>query len=404
MSTPDTAGFRILGLTVRPQRLIRGGPPLWAWLGALLTIYVLSAWAWRHQWPTTEGLAVTAMRDAFAWGFYIQNFVYLVGLSAGGLIIYSSVVLFGAKEFAPLQKLAVLQAGVCVLLAMLFILPDLGNPQRVWWFFVTPNLRSIFVFDAMVLTLYLLLCAFDLWALLSGWAHKGQRELILTLVSLATAVGVHSITAWVLGFVRGRDLWHTALMAPLFISSAVASGLGLLIVLAAALRRVQGWRLKDSMFERLGFLLLIVVLIDLFFMGSELLTTYWPSSRIHEHSERMDLLLDGQYAPLLFVQLVVGGAVPALLLFVPRWRARTPVVVLAAVLVAIGVFAKRAVLLVMGFGFSPLGSRGDYLPSLFEVVVSAGVYAMGALIITVLLLVLDLSPTAEVPAHDASIG
>ena len=67
-------------------------------------------------WGTalTNGGAVMAMRDNYPWGLWFTNYMYYVGLSAGGLVVYASVHLFGAEQFRPLSRLAVLQAGVLV--------------------------------------------------------------------------------------------------------------------------------------------------------------------------------------------------------------------------------------------------------------------------------------------------
>lgn len=379
---------RVLGVPIRFGRLRTAGGPFWIWVVGLCALALAGLWAWRHQWPDADGLVTTGMRDVFLWGLYIQNFIFLVGLSAGGLIVYSSVVLFGAEQFRPLERVAVLQAGVCVLLAMLFVMPDLGNPQRAYWFLKTPNFRSIFVFDFMVLTTYLMLCGIDLWALLSG-RMKGRVEFALTVISLPTAIGVHSITAWVLGLVKGRELWHTALMAPLFISSAVSSGLAMLILIAWTLRRVGQLRLPDETLAGLGRLLSVVIVVDLFFMGAELLAVYWPASREPGHAARMDLLTSGRYAPFLLGSIVGGGMIPFALLVSPAARSGGPLLLVASAMVFGGIFVKRAALLVMGFAYSPLGVRGDYWPTLIEWGVTGAVWAVGTLVFTFAVLLLD---------------
>ena len=69
-----------------------------------------------------------AMRDNYPWGLWFTNYMYFVGLSAGGLVVYASVHLFGAEQFAPLSRLAVLQAGVLVMMALLGIVTDMERP------------------------------------------------------------------------------------------------------------------------------------------------------------------------------------------------------------------------------------------------------------------------------------
>ncbi len=75
-----------------------------------------------------NGGSVMAMRDTYPWGLWFTNYMYYIGLSAGGLVVYASVHLFGAKQFAPLSRLAVLQAGVLVMMALLGIVTDMERP------------------------------------------------------------------------------------------------------------------------------------------------------------------------------------------------------------------------------------------------------------------------------------
>lgn len=373
--------IKIAGIEVRLSELGKASPLFWGWTLSLLILTALGGYAWYIQLKT--GLVVTGMRDIFAWGFYIQNFIFFVGLAAGGLIIYSAVNLFGAVQFKPVSKLSVLQAGVCVLLAMLFILPDLGNPKNIYHFLLTPNFRSIFVFDAMILSIYFLLCLIDLYMLLSG-REEGKLMLALTVISLPAAIGIHSITAWVLGLVKARELWHTALMAPLFISSALVSGLGLLILMLLLIRKYGGerFKFKDEMFYSMAALLAVIILVDLFFLLSEIITTFWPASAMPGHVERFALLTSGKYSAIFIPEILAFGLLPFALLAIPTTRKSMPVVALCSVLVVIGIFSKRFVLLAMGLAVSPLGVLAPYTPTLIELSITAGIWSIGMLVVT----------------------
>jgi molybdopterin-containing oxidoreductase family membrane subunit len=379
--------FEILGVEFRVNELRNAGLRYWCFVLALLIIIAVGGYAYYLQW--INGLIITGMRDIFTWGFYIQNFWLFVGLAAGGLIIYSSVNLFGAEQFVPTNKIAVLQAAVCVLLAMLFIVPDLGNPQRVYNFFLTPNFDSIFVFDFAVLMIYFSLCIIDLYVLLSG---KGTHnlELALTIISLPAAIGIHSITAWTLGLVKARELWHTALMAPIFISSAVASGLALLLLMLLVIRRYTEYKFKDEMFYSAGKLLATVLLVDLFFLFCEILTTYWKTSETPGHALRLAILTSGRYSPFFLSEIFVFGILPFLLLWYPRTRKNIPILTLASAFVLIGVFLKRFAFLGMGFGINPLGHIGVYVPTLPELSISVALWAVGVLIVTIAVKLFDM--------------
>ncbi len=388
----------LAGIEVKIEELRNASRAYWSLVIALLITMALGGFAWFFQLPISRGLVVTGMRDVYTWGYYIQNFMYFVGLSAGGLVVYSSIQLFGAKQYKPVARLAVLQAAVCVFVAAIFILVDLGNPQRVFWFLLSPNLRSVFVYDAAVLNLYLVLCLIDIWVLMTE--RGGERlELVMTLISLPAAIGLHSITAWILGLQKARELWHTALMAPIFLSSAMVSGIALLVLICLAINRFTEIKFEKKMFNSLAKLLATILVVDLFFLFSEVLTGTWPSSATPGHIERLMLILTGKYSPLFLSEVFLFGVLPFFLMAIPKTRTSTPVQIIACAFILIGVFIKRFMFIVMGFAVSPLGPiPSSYVPTLVEILVGSGVWATGALIFV---LAVKLLPV-EVPAHHHS--
>lgn len=387
------ANPKVAGIEIRIDELKRSGPFFWAWIATLAIAMALGGYAYSLQWR--EGMVVTGMHDAFPWGLYIQNFMYFVGLSAGGLVTYASIQLFNAKKFEPVARVAVLQAMVCNLLAALFIMPDIGLPLRSYQFLTSPNPIAILFWDATILNVYLVLTIVDLWAMITGTG--GQKlEFRLTLISFPAAIGVHTVTAWILSLARARELWHTALMAPLFLSSAIASGMALLILIALALRRLTKMKFNDDMFFTMGKLLGTVVLVDLFFLFVEIVTVYWPASRTPGHAMRLGLLLWGPYAKFFIPELTIFGIVPFLLLFFPRTRRKVWTLATACCLIVVGIFMKRYMLLAMGFGLSVLGPfDSSYVPTLPEVAVTAGLWALGLMIFTMAIKLLPM----EVPEH-----
>jgi len=389
------ANPNIAGVEIRIDELKKSTPWFWAWVSTFVILLFIAGYAYVLQ--LRNGLAVTGLHDAFPWGLYIQNFMYFVGLSAGGLVTYASIQLFGAKKFEPIARIAVLQAFVCNLLAALFIIPDIGIPWRAYQFITSPNPQATLFWDATILNLYLVLCVIDLYVMITG---KGGHslEFKLTLISFPAAIGVHTITAWILSFAKTRELWHSALMAPLFLSSAMASGIALLILIGLALRYFAKMKLPDDMFFTLGKVLGTVVFVDLFFLFVEIMTTFWPPSRTPGHATRLGLLLWGPYAKFFVPELTVFGALPFFLLLFPKTRRKIWTLATACVLIVIGIFLKRFALLAMGFGVSVLGPfDASYLPTVPEVAITAGIWALGILIFTmaVKLLPMESAPHGE---------
>ena len=103
------------------------------------------------------GLAVTGMSNGVSWGLYITMFMFFVGLSAGGLIVASSASVFHIKRFKAVAMPAIILSTVCICLAGMFVLIDLGGIQRVWRIVTGPNPTSPLVWDICVITLYLVI-------------------------------------------------------------------------------------------------------------------------------------------------------------------------------------------------------------------------------------------------------
>lgn len=387
------ANPKIAGIEIQVDEFRKSGPLFWGWIATLLIVIVAGMYAYSLQFR--YGLTVTGLQDSFPWGLYIQNFMYFVGLSAGGLVTYASVQLFGAKKLEPVARIAVVQAAVCNLLAALFIMPDIGRPLLSYQFLTSPNPSSILFWDAMILNVYLVLCIIDLWVMITG--KGGQKlELKMTLISFPAAVGVHTITAWILAFSKTRELWHTALLAPLFLSSAMSSGIALLILITLAIRRLTKMEFKDEMFHIMAKILGTVMFVDLFFLFVEIMTTFWPASTTPGHAMRLEMLLWGKYAPFFIPQITIFGLVPFLLLMNPRTRRNMHIMPVACALVVVGIFIKRFMLLAMGFGMSPIGPFDNtYVPTLTETLVTMGIWAIGILLFTLAVKLLPM----EVPLH-----
>jgi len=242
------------------------------------------------------------MRDTISWGLYISNFIFFVGLAAGGVVIYASVYLLGAKKFEPLSKIAAALAAISTMLAMAFIIPDIGRPDRILNMITSPNSASLLVVDFGILSTYLVLCLVDLFLLIKG--AKSRIMIVLSAVSLPFAIGIHSVTALLLGVLSARPFWNTGILAPVFISSAIVSSLGLLIVVTILTSRFAGFVFPKNLAPELAKILAVVIPIDLFLLGVEILTVSYAA--IPEHITPIMFLLAGPYSAGFYAELIFG--------------------------------------------------------------------------------------------------
>lgn len=380
--------------TARPATLTAPGRGrLYAWYAVLAAGLLVGLYAFGYQFA--NGLGVTGLSNTVTWGLYIAGFMFLVGVSAGGLIVVAGSELIGSQRLESLNRVAVIVSGTAVAMAAASIFPDLGRPHLAWRMIVGPHLTSPLVWDMIVITLYLAIAATDLWILTRPRPmHRALR--IMAVITLPVAVLVHSVTAWIFGFLVARPFWNTAIMAPLFISSALVSGTALVLVVAWIVRRVSTWRPDDHVFGDLGKLLAWFVAVDAFLLGAELVTAW--TSQVKYHVEPLEMLLFGRLAPVFWAQILLGVVLPFVVYATPRLRARTPLLVGAATLSVLGVMAKRVNILLPGM-YEPLvdlepgipgGRAGQsfatevlYAPTWVEYGVTIGLAALGATLVTI---------------------
>jgi molybdopterin-containing oxidoreductase family membrane subunit len=383
---------RFIGIDFNVGALRTSSPRYWAWVTLLGILLVLGIVGWVTF--LTHGGSVMAQRDGSPWGLWFTDYMYFVGLSAGGLVVYASVHLFGAEQFRPLSRIAVLQAGVLVMLALLGVMTDFERPWRFINFLISPNPTAPFVYTGSAAGLYMLLCFADLWVLIT---KKGGEKVAfgMTLIALPAAVYLHTTTAFVLALNKSRELWNTAAMVPIFLSSATASGVALLIIFAYIVQRVTSIKFKPSMFRSLATLLASVIIIDLFLLVSELITIFWPESAQPGHTVRMIAFLTGQYAWAFLPVFILG--LSAFVLLARRSTRHLPAVQLtASALYVVAIFMKRYALMAMGFSLTPLGQPTPiYFPSLTEWLIATGIVAFGLLIVTLAVKVLPLEVPEE---------
>jgi molybdopterin-containing oxidoreductase family membrane subunit len=342
----------------------------------------------------TQGGAVMAQRDGFTWGLWFANYMFYVGLAAGGLVVYASVHLFGAEQFRPLARLAVLLAAVLTMIAVLGDLTDLVRVWRIYWFGVTPNLSAIFVYTGSAAGIYMTIAFVDLWIMITG---KGGEKLAfwMTLVALPFAIYLHTTTAFVLALNKSRELWNTAVMVPIFLSSAIASGVALLLLVAYLMQRFGVLEFKKSMFRSLSTLLAMVMIIDLFLLVAEIAFVYWPTSAKAGHTLRFTEFLAGPYA-WMFLPVLILGITAFALLARRRTRHLPAVQITAAALYVVAVFLKRYSLMSMGFAIGTLGQQqAPYLPSFVEAMIAVGLLSLAVLFVTLAAKVLPLRVPVE---------
>src|SRR6266545_3829849 len=146
-------------VTASAGTVLRGNTAYWAWLVFLGVLMVSGALAYARQ--ASEGLVLTAMRDQVSWGFYIGNFTFLVGVAAAAVILVIPAYVYDWKPIREIVIYGELLAISAITMCLLFVLVDIGRPDRYWHLFPPFGFlnfpSSVLAWDVVVLNLYFLL-------------------------------------------------------------------------------------------------------------------------------------------------------------------------------------------------------------------------------------------------------
>ncbi len=364
-----------------------GSRRYWGWIALLLMVIAVGFACYLKQ--LSYGLGITGLNRDVTWGLYIAQFTFFVGVAASAVMVVLPYYLHDVREFHKITILGELLAVSAVTMCMLFIFVDMGQPARVLNVMLYPTPHSIMFWDMVSLGGYLLINAVISIVMLSSERTglplpRWIKPVII--LSIPWAVSIHTVTAFLYSGLPGRSFWLTAILAPRFLASAFASGPALLILLCLVLRRLTSFDAGREAVRKLGVIVAYAMSISVFFMLLEIFTVFY--SRIPEEMEHFQYLfvgLDGErhLVPWMWAS-VVAAMVALVLLLVPRLRENETLLAVAAVLVFGSLWIDKGMgLIVGGFVPSPLGAVTRYSPTAPEWAIVLGVWAIGALMITV---------------------
>jgi molybdopterin-containing oxidoreductase family membrane subunit len=294
------------------------------------------------------------------------------------------------KAFAKLVILGEFLAIPAVIMCMLFIFVDMGQPTRVINMLLHPTVNSLMFWDFMSLGGYLLLNI-----VISQVTYSAHKKNIpppkwikpIIILSIPWAVSIHTVTAFLYSGLEGRAFWLTAILAPRFLASAFAAGPGLLILLCFIVRKYTDYDPGDKAIKKLSEIVTYAMTANCFFIGVELFTALY--SDIPEHVHHFQYLFfglhgDNTLVPWMWTSVALA-VVSLLLLLNPKTRGKHNILGFACATVILSIWIDKGLgMVVTGFVPSPLGHVVHYWPSGTEFTIGLGIYGLGALILTVL--------------------
>lgn len=370
------------------EKALKGSKIYWGWLLLLGGVIGVGFLCYLYQY--FNGLGITGLSRDVTWGLYISQLTYLVGVAASAVMVVLPYYLHNYKAFGKLTVLGEFLAVSAVLMCMLFVFVDMGMPFRVINIIIHPTPNSIMFWDFTVLTGYLLLNITIAWTSLAA-EKKGLppphwvKPLIY--ISIPWAVSIHTVTAFLYSGLPGRHFWLTAIMAARFLSSAFCSGPAVLLVLIFIVRKFTSFDAGKEAIQKLAQIITYAIIINVFFFLLEVFTAFY--SQIPGHKISFIYLFVGlegksKLVPWMWTSIALA-VISIILLVVPKTRHNEKILGLAAITVIASTWIDKGLgLVVGGFVPSPLEHVTEYWPTLPELAITLGIYAIGATVITVL--------------------
>jgi molybdopterin-containing oxidoreductase family membrane subunit len=382
------------------------GRKYWWGVACLVALVFVGATSWLRQ--IYVGLGVTGLTMPTMWAVYIADFVFWVGIAHSGTLISAILYLFRTRWRTAVYRAAEAMTVFAVITAGLFPLIHLGRVWFFYWLFPYPNerwlqpdFRSPLVWDTFAVSTYLTVSTtFLLMGMVpdaaaareasTGWRRKlyavfslgwqGTEEqwrhfsmVYLLLAGLATplVISVHSVVSFDFAMAQLPG-WHSTIFPPYFVAGAIFSGVAMVITLLIPMRR---WLKMDKLltpwhFDNLAKVVLLTSLILTYAYIVEAFLSWYSGDPF----ERMTFYMRyfGPYGYLAWIMVFCNCLAP-LLLFSPRMRVNMPVLFVVSILVNIGMWLERFVIIAGSLTTNFVPSQwGFYRPSLTEILITLG--------------------------------
>ena len=371
--------------------LTRKTPKGW-WIGFGISFLLMNLLFVAVAHLLMNGIGIWGVNVPVAWGFAIINFVWWIGIGHAGTLISAILLLLRQRWRTSINRFAEAMTLFAVACAGLYPILHLGRPGFAYWLFPYPNtmgvwpqFRSPLVWDVFAVSTYATVSlifwyiglipdlatlrdrarhrfariAYGMLAM--GWRgsavhwHRYETAYLL-LAGLATplVVSVHSIVS--LDFaVSVLPGWHSTIFPPYFVAGAIYAGFAMVLTLAIPLR--AAYRLEDLItMHHLDNMAKVMLTTGLFVFYGYIMEAFfaWYSANPNE-AYLMTNRATGPYAPMYWLLLICNGLVPQLL-WSPRLRASVPLLFVISLVVSLGMWLERYIIVVTSL-------HRDFLPS-----------------------------------------
>ena len=369
----------------------RGNTRFYIWMSILSALTLIGLNAYCKQ--LVHGLHVTGMTDHVSWGLYIANFTFLVGMAAAAVMLVIPVYLYKNESMHNVMIMGELLAIAAIIMCMMFVSVDLGRPERFWH--MIPGIGkfnwpiSMLSWDVVVLMGYLLInmhvCGYYLYMRYQGKKPSPMFYVPFVFISIAWAISIHTITAFLYVGLGGRPFWNSAILGPRFLASAFAAGPAFIVLTLQVIRKYSNYVVENKALFTLRGIIQVAMVINLFLLACEVFKEFYTDN-LHVASARyLYVGLHGYNALVPWIWTAIGlNIIATLLLLTPATR-KLSFLNLACIMAIIGIWIEKGMgLIIPGFIPTPLGQIVEYTPTLNEILVCLGIWSFGMLLYTIL--------------------
>jgi molybdopterin-containing oxidoreductase family membrane subunit len=378
---------------VQYHELYCGNPiRYWIGLGALALLVLIGLGA--AYYMEHHGHWVTGMSNQVVWGLPHVFAIFLIVAASGALNVASIGSVFGGPLYKPLGRYSGLLAVALLIGGLMVLVLDLGRPDRLIVAMTTYNFKSIFAWNIYLYTGFIVIVLAYLWSMMEYRANNLSRP--IGFLAFFWRIALTTGTGSIFGFLVARDAYDAALMAPMFIIMSFSYGLAFFILTLMSAFIWGDRTLGQLRLAKLKNLLGVFVGSVFFFTLVYHLTNLYITQ--HHGVERFILLDGGIYTAMFWIgQILIGTAIPLILLYAPPFASSRNAVALASLLVLVGGFAQLYVIVIGGQAYPMTlfpgkevvesgfydGVVAEYVPSVWEVLLGIGGIAAALALVAV---------------------
>ena len=299
-----------------------------------------------------NGHVNTAYGSYVPWGLWISAYIWLIGLSAGALMISVMTYVFNVEAVKRVGKMAFLVAIATLVGAMIAVGLDLGHPLRAFSLIFDPNLSSMMGWMAVLYSAYFVTLCVELYFAIKKEQVRGARQksikkilMVLGIWSIPLAFAFHGGVGGVFANVVAKPYWYGPMMPVVFLAGAFLSGGALFATIAYVWRPSQN---KDEFLKMMIFLgkttLALLILDEILELSEVYVGTFY--SQFGEGHLWQQVLFGQYWYTFWIVHILIGVLVP---LFLLTAKSKSPgAIALAGLLIAGSFLAVRLNIVIPG--------------------------------------------------------